>query len=326
MLRFGRLLMSVGHCNFIDLFHAAAYFLNPRFHYDASFEADEEVRLRLYTVIERMYPSIQERLKLDAQMDKFHNAVGLWWESYGGSCKELQELAIRVLSLTYSATGCERNWSTFQHIHSKKRNRLEAQRLNALVFVKYNLTLDLRQKKREENGPRNLQNDRKGKRKFVGEEDEVEIIDDDVEEEIEEEEKNIFVDWLKGKIDNSSLFARDGDYDLASVGQYFNDLESHNKDIIWEDEQDGEAIELAFSKKKFEARKNWLRHFEPGTYLNQKEKLIKYSDFVYKELILFSMADLQQSIPSITSVMGSGNRASWMWRWGEQRRRTRADE
>ncbi|KAF7124203.1 hypothetical protein RHSIM_Rhsim12G0154800 [Rhododendron simsii] len=232
---------------------------SPWFHYDASFEADEEVRLGLYTVIERMYPGIQARLKLDAQMDKFHNAVGmfgidmavitrekkqpgLWWESYGGSCKELQELATRVLSLTCSATGCERNWSTFQHIHSKKRNRLEAQRLNALVFVKYNLTLELRQKKREENGdaydpiclsdmesddewiteredpclpldpswmdmnecfevnegetsrkrrrgPRNLQNDRKGKRKFVGEENEVEIIDDDVEEEIEEEEE-----------------------------------------------------------------------------------------------------------------------------------------
>ncbi|KAG5513099.1 hypothetical protein RHGRI_038486 [Rhododendron griersonianum] len=43
--------------------------------------------------------------------------------------------------------------------------------------------------------------------------------------------------------------------------------------------------------------------FEPGTYLNQKEKLIKYSDFVYKELILFSMADLQRSIPSITSEL-----------------------
>ncbi|KAI8568080.1 hypothetical protein RHMOL_Rhmol02G0169500 [Rhododendron molle] len=40
---------------------------------------------------------------------------------------------------------------------------------------------------------------------------------------------------------------------------------------------------------------------QPGTYLDQKEKLIKYSDFVYKELILFSMADLQRSIPSITS-------------------------
>ncbi|KAG5531847.1 hypothetical protein RHGRI_026452 [Rhododendron griersonianum] len=81
--------------------------------------------------------------------------------------------------------------------------------------------------------------------------------------------------------------------------EYFNVLESHRKNFIWEDEHDGEVIELAFSKKKIEARKNWLRHFEPGTYLDQKEKLIKYSDFVNKELILFSMADLQRSIPSM---------------------------
>ena len=76
----------------------------------------------------------------------------LWWESYGEECKELQSLAIRVLSLTCSATGCERNWSTFEHVHSKKGNRLEQRKLNALVFVKYNLQLELRQTKREEGG------------------------------------------------------------------------------------------------------------------------------------------------------------------------------
>ncbi|KAI8558664.1 hypothetical protein RHMOL_Rhmol04G0114300 [Rhododendron molle] len=47
----------------------------------------------------------------------------------------------------------------------------------------------------------------------------------------------------------------------------------------------------------------WNDVIRPGTYLDQKEKLIKYSDFVYKELILFSMADLQRSIPSITSAI-----------------------
>nr|KAJ0216234.1 hypothetical protein LSAT_V11C300119380 [Lactuca sativa] len=51
-----------------------------------------------------------------------------WWSSYGDECLELQHLAIRVLSLTCSATGCEKNWSTFDHIHSKKRNRLERKR------------------------------------------------------------------------------------------------------------------------------------------------------------------------------------------------------
>lgn len=44
--------------------------------------------------------------------------------------------------------------------------------------------------------------------------------------------------------------------------EYFQDLNKHKKDFIWVDEQDGDAIELAFSKKRIEARKNWLRQFE----------------------------------------------------------------
>nr|DAD42399.1 TPA_asm: hypothetical protein HUJ06_000629 [Nelumbo nucifera] len=46
--------------------------------------------------------------------------------------------------------------------------------------------------------------------------------------------------------------------------EYFKDLDMHKKDFIWINEQDGDAIELAFSKKKIEARKNWLRNFEGG--------------------------------------------------------------
>lgn len=42
----------------------------------------------------------------------------------------------------------------------------------------------------------------------------------------------------------------------------------HKKDFIWIDERDGEAIELAFSKKKIEERKNWLRQFEVGSFGN----------------------------------------------------------
>ena len=57
--------------------------------------------------------------------------------------------------------------------------------------------------------------------------------------------------------------------------EYFKDLGKHKKDFMWVDEKDGDAIELAFSKKKIEERKNWLWQFQPGTYLDQKEKLIK---------------------------------------------------
>ncbi|GLJ21974.1 hypothetical protein SUGI_0411630 [Cryptomeria japonica] len=90
--------------------------------------------------------------------------------------------------------------------------------------------------------------------------------------------------------------------------EYFSNLEKHKKDFVWVDEQDGDAIELAFSKKKIEARKNWLRQFEPGTYLDQREKLISYKDFVNKELILFSRADLQRSIPSVVDGLKPGQR------------------
>ncbi|KAK2637028.1 hypothetical protein Ddye_031820 [Dipteronia dyeriana] len=90
--------------------------------------------------------------------------------------------------------------------------------------------------------------------------------------------------------------------------EYFEKIDLHKKDFVWEDDEDGDAIELAFSKKKIEARKKWLLQFEPGTHLDQKEKYIKYSDFVNKELILFSMADLQRSIPSMVDGLKPGQR------------------
>jgi hypothetical protein len=64
-----------------------------------------------------------------------------WWESFGSHCPQLQRFAIRVLSQPCSASGCERNWSVFEKIHTKRRNRLEQKRLNDLVFVQYNLRL-----------------------------------------------------------------------------------------------------------------------------------------------------------------------------------------
>jgi hypothetical protein len=65
----------------------------------------------------------------------------LWWEDYGATTPNLQKLAIRILAQPCSASGCERNWSTFENIHTKKRNRLTQKRLNDLVYVRYNLRL-----------------------------------------------------------------------------------------------------------------------------------------------------------------------------------------
>ena len=50
-------------------------------------------------------------------------------------------MAKRVTALVSSAGACERNWSTYDFIHSKKRNRLHPDRANDLVYVFTNLRL-----------------------------------------------------------------------------------------------------------------------------------------------------------------------------------------
>ncbi|CAN1130585.1 hypothetical protein LINPERPRIM_LOCUS13314, partial [Linum perenne] len=57
----------------------------------------------------------------------------------------IQNLAIKLLSQTASSSGCERNWSVFERIHTKRRNRLEHKRLSDLVFVHYNMRLQHRE-------------------------------------------------------------------------------------------------------------------------------------------------------------------------------------
>jgi len=47
---------------------------------------------------------------------------------------ELQKVAVRTLSQVTSASACERNWSTFDLIHTKKLNRLHCKRASGLLI------------------------------------------------------------------------------------------------------------------------------------------------------------------------------------------------
>lgn len=58
-----------------------------------------------------------------------------------------------------------------------------------------------------------------------------------------------------------------------------------------------EAINLAFAKNKADARKGWLMKYNPLNTLGD-ENVITYSDFINKDLIVFSTADNVRSIPS----------------------------
>ncbi|KAJ6157931.1 DNA topoisomerase II eukaryotic-type [Penicillium chermesinum] len=89
---------------------------------------------------------------------------------------------------------------------------------------------------------------------------------------------------------------------------YFRDLDRHLKEFHVMQDNEAELIELAFAKKKADERKEWLRQFKPGTFLDHSSAKISYTDFINKELILFSMADNQRSIPSVIDGLKPGQR------------------
>ncbi|WJX29351.1 hypothetical protein P8452_18003 [Trifolium repens] len=105
-------------------------------------------------------------------------AAAEWWKRYGAKTPNLQLLAIKILSLTCSPSGCERNWSAFEHIHSKKRNRLEHQKLQDLVFIKYNQTLKERYDSNDVIDPVIMDDDIDGNEWLLGDEVEAQAQSD----------------------------------------------------------------------------------------------------------------------------------------------------
>ncbi|XP_042511920.1 uncharacterized protein LOC122087027 isoform X2 [Macadamia integrifolia] len=142
--------------------HAAACYLNPSVFYNPSFCTNKVIQKGLLDCIETLEPNLTAQDMITRQVTFYEDAVGdfsrpvavrgrdslspaTWWSLYAADCPDLQRFAVRILSQTCSGTRGGRKWRIFEHMHSKKRNRLEQERLNDLVFVHYNLHLQERQ-------------------------------------------------------------------------------------------------------------------------------------------------------------------------------------
>ncbi|KAL5535074.1 TOP2 [Sanghuangporus sanghuang] len=108
----------------------------------------------------------------------------------------------------------------------------------------------------------------------------------------------------------------------SDARDYFSNMGKHMIPFATTQEGDRELIDLAFSKKKADDRKEWLRQFRPGTYLDHNVDEIPYSDFINKELVLFSMADNIRSIPSVSDGLKPGQRKVI---WGCFKRKLRTE-
>ncbi|SCV05485.1 LANO_0H08526g1_1 [Lachancea nothofagi CBS 11611] len=99
-----------------------------------------------------------------------------------------------------------------------------------------------------------------------------------------------------------------GTSSLQEAREYFSDLDTHLKKFHALAGDDCQLIDLAFSKKKADDRKEWLRQYEPGNTLDPNLSEIPICDFINKELILFSLADNVRSIPSVLDGFKPGQR------------------
>ncbi|XP_052623826.1 uncharacterized protein LOC128129227 [Lactuca sativa] len=126
--------------------YCAAYWLNPVFQYDhANLCKKNEVFQGVLEMVEKTFKG-DDVLNITLNLGRFRDAEDEWWKLFGRDIPVLQKFAIRILSQTTSSSGCVRNWSVFERIHTKRRNRLEHQMLNDIVFVHYNLRLQNRLK------------------------------------------------------------------------------------------------------------------------------------------------------------------------------------
>lgn len=73
--------------------------------------------------------------------DRFLMPPITWWAVHGSSAPTLQAIAFKLLGQPCSSSCCERNWSTYNFIHSLRRNKITPQRAEDLVFVHTNLRL-----------------------------------------------------------------------------------------------------------------------------------------------------------------------------------------
>ena len=102
--------------------------------------------------------------------------------------------------------------------------------------------------------------------------------------------------------------------------EYFSNLSRHRINFYYSGTEDDSNIEMAFSKRDVEKRKDWIHNFMidskrrklegiPDKYLYEKDtRQISYSDFVNLELIHFSNMDNVRSIPCIIDGLKPGQR------------------
>ncbi|GBG77845.1 hypothetical protein CBR_g25776 [Chara braunii] len=77
----------------------------------------------------------------DAVADSNTISPSEWWATHGGDVPELQAISMKVMGMWSTTTPTQRNRSSMDLVHSKRRNRLNPSTLEKLVYIHWNMHL-----------------------------------------------------------------------------------------------------------------------------------------------------------------------------------------
>ncbi|KAF6169015.1 hypothetical protein GIB67_038512 [Kingdonia uniflora] len=140
--------------------HAAAYYLNPQYYYvtlTSSDEMESNTKLKegLLDCITKLVLDEEDKCQILRDLIVYRTKAGKLGKRSAQACVKtiapipaLQRFDKRVFGLTRAASPCKRIWSTFDNIHTKKRNCLEHDRIRDLAYIQYNKKLKKRYEER----------------------------------------------------------------------------------------------------------------------------------------------------------------------------------
>ncbi|XP_016493755.1 uncharacterized protein LOC107813063 [Nicotiana tabacum] len=117
--------------------HAAGHILNPELFYtnNENKTLDLDVWKGYHACVAKLVPDEAMQDKIGQELGVYMQADGIlglasairgrtklapveWWMQFGYEVPNLQQFVISVQSLTCSSSGCERNWSVYEHVRS----------------------------------------------------------------------------------------------------------------------------------------------------------------------------------------------------------------
>ena len=83
--------------------------------------SNEVERRRANEEYATVFAGLEDFSSSDSINDRWHMSPLKWWVVHGTSVPMLQSIALKLLGQPCSSSCCERNWSTYNFIHSMKR-------------------------------------------------------------------------------------------------------------------------------------------------------------------------------------------------------------